>query len=136
MSIHDGHRQRMRNRFLKSGLANMETHEVLELLLYHCIPRSDTNALAHRLIKRYKTLRGVLQAPVAELMAIEGVGEGTATFLSLLNETVRYVNVEKAADIKIIESVEHCVEYVCPLFDGVWMQSWVSWGTICSVRER
>ena len=51
MGLHDGHRQRKRERFLKQGADGLADHEVLELLLYYAIPRRDTNELAHRLIQ-------------------------------------------------------------------------------------
>ena len=89
MSIHDGHRQRMRERFQKTGLENFDKHEVLEILLYNCIPRANTNELAHRLIDRFKTVGRVLQASQEELMSVKGVGENTAHYLSLLNQTIR-----------------------------------------------
>ena len=47
MGIHDGHRMRVRNRFLSHGLDTLEDHEVLELLLFYVIHRQDTNELAH-----------------------------------------------------------------------------------------
>ena len=49
MSIHDGHRQRLKDRFCKEGLDHFEEHQVLELLLFYCIPRVDTNPIAHAL---------------------------------------------------------------------------------------
>ena len=51
MSLHDGHRKRMKDRFLVTGLEGMSEHEILEMLLFYCIPRSNTNDIAHRLIK-------------------------------------------------------------------------------------
>ena len=52
MGIHDGHREKMRQRFLKSGLESFADHEALELLLYYAIPRRDTNPVAHALMER------------------------------------------------------------------------------------
>ena len=49
-NIHRGHREKMRQRFLKSGLDSFADHEALELLLYYAIPRQDTNPIAHRLM--------------------------------------------------------------------------------------
>ena len=46
---HAGHRNRMRERFLKEGGASFEKHELLELLLYNIIPMQNTNVIAHRL---------------------------------------------------------------------------------------
>ena len=50
MGIHDGHREKMRRRFLQGGLDNFADHEALELLLFYAIPRRDTNPIAHALI--------------------------------------------------------------------------------------
>ena len=63
MSIHDGHRQRLRERFLQEGLENFTQIQVLELLLFYCIPRQDTNPIAHALLNRFGSLSGVLEAP-------------------------------------------------------------------------
>ena len=59
-NIHQGHREKMRQRFLKSGLESFADHEALELLLYYAIPRQDTNPIAHRLMDRYGSLTAVL----------------------------------------------------------------------------
>jgi DNA repair protein RadC len=90
MSVHQGHRQRLRERFLEEGLENFKEHEVLELLLYYCIPRRDTNIIAHNLIDRFDTLAGVLEAPPSELKKVEGMGDGAATFIALLQAAERY----------------------------------------------
>ena len=49
-SIHKGHRQRMKDRFQQEGLDHFSDIQVLELLLFYCVPRQDTNPLAHRLL--------------------------------------------------------------------------------------
>ena len=90
MSVHQGHRQRLRERFLEEGLENFQEHEVLELLLYYCIPRRDTNALAHDMIDHFDSLAAVLEAPAKELKAVDGVGDSVATFITLLQAVERY----------------------------------------------
>ncbi len=75
MGIHDGHREKMRNRFLTAGLDAFADHEALELLLYYAIPRRDTNPTAHALMERYGSLSAVLEAPAEDLRKVEGVGE-------------------------------------------------------------
>lgn len=119
MSVHNGHRQRMRERFLNNGLSSFEKHEVLELLLYYCVPRMDTNEIAHRLIDRFKTVGRVLQATPEELMSVEGVGENTATYLALLNESMRYVGVERSMEMEYMTSVEAYTRYMKELFVGM-----------------
>ena len=65
--MHEGHRQRLKNRFLTEGIGSFEDHEVLELLLYYAIPQGDTNPLAHRLLEHFGTLSSVFDASVEDL---------------------------------------------------------------------
>ena len=78
MGVHDGHRARKKEQFLRFGLEHCADHEVLELLLFYAIPRQDTNPIAHSLIHRFGSLEQVLAAPVEELMKVPGVGETKA----------------------------------------------------------
>ena len=92
-SLHAGHRERLRKRFLSTGFEGMEEHVVLELLLFYSVPRIDTNELAHRLINKFGSLRGVCSASFSELMSTEGVGENTAVLLMMIPHIVsRYMN--------------------------------------------
>ena len=71
MSIHDGHRQRLKDRFRQEGLDKFDEIQVLELLLFYAIPQRDTNPLAHRLLDHFGSLAQVLEAPVEELEKIQ-----------------------------------------------------------------
>ena len=84
MGIHDGHREKMRRRFLGGGLEHFAEHEALELLLYYAIPRRDTNPIAHALMENYGSLSAVLAAPVEDLQKINGIGESAALLLKLV----------------------------------------------------
>lgn len=84
MGIHDGHREKMRRRFLSGGLEHFADHEALELLLFYAIPRRDTNPIAHALMERYGSLSAVLSAPVEDLQKVEGIGESAAILLKLV----------------------------------------------------
>lgn len=79
-----GHRQRLRDRFLKSGLAGFADYEVVELLLTLAVPRSDVKQPAKALIARFGNLRGILDAPVEELRAISGIGSVTPVALQII----------------------------------------------------
>ena len=81
-----GHRKRLRERFVKNGLSGFAEHEVMELLLTLAIPRSDVKRPAKALLERFGSLRGVLDAPLAELRSVQGVGEVAATGLHLVRE--------------------------------------------------
>lgn len=84
--VHAGHRQRVRQRFLDTGLEYFQDHEVLELLLFYAVPRRDVNETAHLLLNRFGSLPAVLDAPEKELCEIPGVGPGVAHFLNLIPE--------------------------------------------------
>ena len=86
---HSGHRERVRNLFLESGLDGFSDHNILELLLFYTIPKRDTNVIAHDLIDRFGSLRRVLDAKPEELCSVKGMGMYTATFLSILPQLAR-----------------------------------------------
>lgn len=79
-----GHRQRLRERFLKSGLDGFADYEVVELVLTLAIPRSDVKQPAKALIARFGDLRGILDAPLAELQAVPGIGAVTPVALQII----------------------------------------------------
>lgn len=80
---HEGHRQRLKSQYNISGAEGMSDFTFLELLLFFSIPQGDTNVLAHRLIEQFGSLSGVLNATHDQLMTVKGVGEHTATYLTL-----------------------------------------------------
>lgn len=82
-----GHRQRLRDRFLKNGLEGFAEYEVVELLLTLAIPRSDVKQSAKALIACFGNLRGILDAPLEELRAVKGIGEVTPVALRIIRET-------------------------------------------------
>lgn len=83
-SHYRGHRQRLRERFLKSGLAGFADYEVVELLLTLAIPRADVKQPAKALIARFGDLRGILDAPIGELRAVSGIGSVTPVALQII----------------------------------------------------
>lgn len=118
MAMHDGHRQRLKDLFVKEGLDNFNELQVLELLLFYCIPRQDTNPVAHRLLERFGRLSQVLEAPVAELQKVEGMGPNAATFLHLVTQVGRYYLINRAMDQKILATIEECGKFLVPYFYG------------------
>lgn len=118
MSIHDGHRLRLKERFLKEGLDNFDEIQVLELLLFYCIPRQDTNPLAHRLLDHFGSFAQVLDATPAELEKIPGMGHNAATFLSLITAAGRYYQVNRAVNTVILPTTDRCGAYLAPFFYG------------------
>ncbi len=119
MSIHDGHRQRLKERFLKEGLDTFTDIQVLELLLFYCIPRKDTNPIAHALLEHFGSLSQVLEAPVEELKKVEGVGGTAAAFLTLVTEVSRYYLMDRSTRVSILPTLEDCARYLLPFFFGL-----------------
>lgn len=116
MSIHDGHRERLRDRFRREGLDNFEPHQVLELLLFYCIPRQDTNGIAHALLNKFGSVSGVLEAPASELKKVPGIGDSAATFIAFINDLARYYQVNRSTRPIILTTVEQCGQYLLPFF--------------------
>ena len=84
--VHDGHRARLKAKFLAHGLESFTDIEALELLLFYAIPRADTNELAHALLKEFHGFRGVMEADVNALQRVPGIGENAAALLRLVTE--------------------------------------------------
>jgi DNA repair protein RadC len=121
-SIHSGHRDRMRARFLETGGRGMADHELLELLLYYAVLRRDTNDTAHRLIEAFGSFSAVLEADPDLLCKVEGVGPGVAAFLSVIGESAaRYAKEKITADTAkdVYDTAEKVVTYLASRYVGV-----------------
>ncbi len=89
MGIHEGHRDRLREKIMKGGIESLQPHEVLEYLLYGCVPRKDTNPLAHELMNTFGTLAEVLDTDFDRLMTVNGMTKNAALFISSLPDVFR-----------------------------------------------
>lgn len=112
-NLHKGHRERMKSQFIAKNAVNpMPPHNILEILLFYSIPRSDTNEQAHRLIDRFGSLRGVFDAPFDSLLEVEGIGERTAALIKLVAESSKVYFGECESDIEQIDSTVDAVNYL------------------------
>ena len=102
-----GHRQRVKDRFRKEGLDSFDEVHALELLLFYAAPRIDTKPLARSLLDRFGSLALVLEATEAELMAVPGVGENVATYLTLITAAGRYYQMCRSERPVILDSTAH-----------------------------
>ena len=87
---HDGHRERLKERFEREGLTNFKEHEVLELVLFYAIPLKDTNQLAHDLIDKFGSIDRVFDADVEALTEVKGVGRHTAVMIHMIPQLLQY----------------------------------------------
>ncbi len=109
---HEGHRKRLREKFLKSGLAGFHDYEVVELLLSLGTPRRDCKPAAKEAIKRFRTLRGVLEAPPEELQQIPGIGAHSAFGIKLVQEVAREFLKAKILDKPFSHSSQEVFDYL------------------------
>ena len=118
MADHAGHRERMRKQLKTSGMDSLSDVQVLEVALYYAIARRDTNELAHRLLARFGSLSGVLEAPRAELLRIEGMGESAADLLGLFVQMERRHMMDRAGVTTILDTTYKCAHFLLPRFLG------------------
>jgi len=107
-----GHRKRLRGKFSRSGLDGFHDYEAIELLLTFAIPRRDVKPVAKELLKRFKTLRGVFEAPSDELASVKGVGENAAGLLTFLKEAAGAYLKEYGASNMQIKSPKDVVDFL------------------------
>lgn len=117
---HTGHRQRLKNRYLKEGLDSFEMHEVLELLLCYSIPRRDCNPIAHHLLDEFKSISNVLDTDVERLSRVDGIGENSAVLLSLIPKLAKIYLQEKWSmdNKKTLGSFETIGRFAIGMFIG------------------
>ena len=117
-TIHKGHRERLKQRFLEEGLDNFTDIQVLELLLFYAIPMKDTNPIAHALLDHFGSLAQVMEADVEELKKVPGIKDHAATLLALVIDLCRYYQVNCARHTEILTTLEACGNYLVPRFFG------------------
>lgn len=113
---HSGHRKRMRERLSKSGsLDGFADHEIIEMLLFYVFPRVNTNDLAHELIDRFGSVKGVLSASREELMQVKDVGENCAFALSFFNMLAGYIARQELGGVDV-RDYRRTLDYVSTFF--------------------
>ena len=117
-SVHKGHRERLKARFLETGLDSFTDVQALELLLFYAIPQKDTNPIAHALLDRFGSLSQVLDAPLEALKKVPGISDHSASLLRLVTELARFYQVDSAQRTEVLTSLDACGRYLVPRFFG------------------
>ena len=108
-----GHRQRLRERFLKSEGNDMPDYEMLELLLMLAIPRKDVKPIAKELIRVFGKFANVISAPEYRLREINGIKDSAVTVLKLVNAAAKRLSWENLAsdDMPVLLNMDSLIDY-------------------------
>ncbi len=81
-----GHRSRLKEKFVHSGVESFHDYEVLELLLGYAIPQKDVKPLAKTLLNTFGGIKGVSDADIETLCTVSGISNHTAILIKLIKE--------------------------------------------------
>lgn len=108
---HTGHRQRLRDRFMRAGSDALADYEMLELVLFRAIPRRDVKPLAKALLARFNDFEGVLSAPPERLAEIGGLSLGAITELKIVAAAAVRLSQAKAHGRPVLSSWSAMMNY-------------------------
>ena len=107
-----GHRKRLRERFLKAGFDGFQDYEVAELLLTLATPRRDCKPIAKEIIRKFGTLRKILEAGTEELTVVRGVGRNNVFGFKLARELAKVYLEQKAKEEYACRSSKEVFDYL------------------------
>jgi DNA repair protein RadC len=107
-----GHRQRLREKFLEGGLDRFSDEEIVEFLLTLGTPRRDVRPPARKALQRFGSLSKTLSAPIQQLMEIKGIGPTNAAYLNIAHQIAgRYLK-DKAKARAFFQSSQAVFDYL------------------------
>lgn len=109
---HEGHRERLRHRFLKGGRQALPDYELLELLLTYVIPRRDTKPLAKELLRKHRSFNSVLSQAKDRLEAVKGMGKEASTFILVIRACIERYLEQRIERRKSIASPLEVMQFV------------------------
>lgn len=119
INLHYGHRERLRNRLIASGINDsIPDHEIIEYLLTLTIPRQDTNNIAHRLINTFGSLSGVMDADVDDLVKYGKITRNSAVLIKMIMPIARAYTSRSSKGKKVFSSIEDIAPYIHSLYTG------------------
>lgn len=114
-----GHRERLRQKYRAAGMDAFHDYEALELLLSYAIPRGDVKPAAKALLKTFGNIKGVIDADMADLEKIRGVGPASAVAIKLLKDLCALYLKQQAAEKPQITCTSELVNYCKASLGGV-----------------
>lgn len=110
-ALKQGHRERLRNRFLNGGADAVADYELLELLLFSPLPRRDVKPLAKRLLQRFGSIDGVVGAEPRLLREVTGVGEAVIATLKIVEAVMHKAAQDRVIGRDVIKSWDALIKY-------------------------
>ena len=117
--LHLRHRNRLKERYERAGVTGLQDYEVLELLLFYALPRKDVKPLAKELLKRFGSLKGLLDAGRETLQGVPGIGRHTAVLFSIVRDLGSLYLQQKAEDKEQISSTKELFDYCLSSMGGM-----------------
>lgn len=113
-NLHKGHRKRLKEEIISQDFPeSTPPHKILEMLLFYGIPRKDTNVIAHELLNKFGSIRGVIQAPPEELFQVKGMTENAVALIKLIMPIARRYETESKANLnRKFESIDAIGEFL------------------------
>lgn len=108
-----GHRQRLRQRFLKAGAKGLHDYEILEMILFAAHARGDIKPLAKQLLSHFKSFEALLRAEPSDLLKIKGMGDASVAAIKVVEAAAHLLWQEKILDRPLLSSWNEVVEYCC-----------------------
>ena len=115
-NIHKNHRARMREKIFSSGLKSFHDHELLEMFLYSCYSRINTNDIAHALLNKFGSLQEVFAASESALRTVDGVGDAAVAMIATMRELMIRIDEQKIELPRGFESFKELGEYLVKLY--------------------
>lgn len=122
---HQGHRQRVRNRFLNEGLNGFADHQLLEFLLFYAIPRKNTNELAHEMLREFGNLSILFESSPEEIHRRCQVNMNTAILISAIPDISKRYQQVRWGTKPLINSSSKAGTYAQSLFTGKKYESFI-----------
>jgi DNA repair protein RadC len=109
--LHAGHRQRLRERFLKNGASALSDYELLEMILFAASPRRDTKVLAKTLLKHFGGFAKTVHADPEELAKVSGMGEAAVAAIKIIHASAQLLLKDEASQGPVIGSWTALLDY-------------------------
>ncbi len=107
-----GHRKRIRARYEAGGFAGWPDYEIVEFILFYALPRKDTKILAKKLIKQFKSIKGLIDADSDDIRMVAGVGQNVLNIISVIKDVAELYLKQRTFDNKSVKSAADVCDYL------------------------